>query len=142
MLGMIAERYTHMTLGDEEYVTVLFDSSSAVAEGVTCDVYTFPTDNSRDLGLITVEPGSRTPLQRVAGGERTIEGHLGGAGTLLVIRAGGEQEAHHVDDEIQEPFSTEVKIGDTMQWVATGDAALRLYEVCWPPYMPGRFEDI
>jgi hypothetical protein len=141
MLGMAHERYTHIHIGEEE-LTVQHHGTDAVAEGVTCDVYSLPTDPTRDVGIITVEPGSRTPLQRVLGGERTIEGHLGGTGTLHLIRADGTEQVHHVDDEIHEPFSTEVHVGDRMQWIATGDAALRLYEVCYPPYEPGRFEDI
>jgi hypothetical protein len=29
-----------------------------------------------------------------------------------------------------------------MQWYANGNSDLVFYEVCWPPYADGRFEDI
>lgn len=33
-----------------------------VAPGVKCDVYSFPDDISKDLGIIQIEPGFKTPL--------------------------------------------------------------------------------
>jgi len=34
-----------------------------------------------------------------------------------------------------------IKIGEIMQWVAGGDFDLEVYEICYPPYREGRFEN-
>lgn len=114
-----------------------------VKEGVVCDVYIFPGDESKDLGIITVRPGHNTPLQKVLDGERTIEGHISGASVLRITRNNGDEEEHRFpkpDGEQSEAI--EVKKGDTMQWETTGDEELVFYEICEPPYEDGRFENL
>jgi hypothetical protein len=39
------------------------------------------------------------------------------------------------------PLSVEVKIGEIMQWAA-GDDGLVFYEICDPPYIDGRYENL
>jgi hypothetical protein len=34
-----------------------------------------------------------------------------------------------------------VKVGETMQWVAA-ESGLTFYEICEPPYIDGRFENL
>jgi hypothetical protein len=38
-------------------------------------------------------------------------------------------------------LEVEVKIGETMQWQAAPDSDLEVYEICFPPYADGRFEN-
>ena len=40
------------------------------------------------------------------------------------------------------PFSIDVKVGDTMQWKADLNSRLVVYEVCYPPYADGRYENL
>ncbi|HOI97155.1 MAG TPA: hypothetical protein PLA19_01470 [Candidatus Pacearchaeota archaeon] len=35
-----------------------------------------------------------------------------------------------------------VKIGETMQWQADDDSDLEVYDVCYPPYETGRFQNL
>ena len=51
---------------------VKFVETVIVNDGVVCDVYSFPEDQSKDLGIIKIKPGYATPLQRVLEGERTL----------------------------------------------------------------------
>jgi hypothetical protein len=107
---------------------------------VECDVYKFDGDDSKDLGIIRINKGGFTPLQRVNEGERTVEGRVSGSGRFIVIRADRTEEIYAVGGSI--PFSVEVKKGDSMQWRADTDSNLVAYEVCIPPYKDGRFENI
>ncbi|MDZ4231500.1 MAG: hypothetical protein U1C52_01790, partial [Patescibacteria group bacterium] len=112
-------------------------------DGVVCDVYKFTEDDSKDLAIVRVEAGSATPLQKILLGDRTIEGYVSGKGVLTITRANGEKEVYQVgNDDMQEPFSKVLMIGDTMQWQADKIGELVFYEVCFPPYKDGRFEDI
>ena len=115
---------------------VEFAGTGQVTEGVICHVYRFAGDDSRDLGIIEVSPGCGTPVQRVAGGDETAEGWLAGAGTLTVITAAGTVTEHGYPGA--GPGPVVVSRGDSMFWEA-GPAGLVFYEICAPPYAPGRF---
>ncbi len=119
---------------------VEYVETSTVTSGVTCDVYRFTADDTRDLGVVQVQPGCRTPMQRVVGGTSTIEGLLRGQGTLTVTKPDGRADTHAFDDPRTPPVS--VDRGDIMQWHADGPMPLIFYEVCSPPYEAGRFEDL
>jgi len=123
---------------ENKELAVVFVETIQAAEGVECDVYKFVGDGSRDLGIIRVKAGHRTPLQRVLKGERTIEGYISGKGNLEVVGRGGEKKAYTGKKEL----AVEVKIGETMQWQAAPDSDLEVYEICFPPYENGRFENL
>lgn len=113
-----------------------------VAEGVSCEVYTFVENEGRDLGIIKIEPGRKTPLQKVLEGEKTIEGYLSGKGKLTVTKPDGSQEIFVANGMDENPIIIIVNIGETMQWEAEPDSDLTAFELCIPPYKDGRFENI
>ena len=121
---------------------VRFVETQDVVEGVVCDVYTFEGDSSKDLAIIRVQPGFKTPLQRVLQGEKTIEGYVSGKGKLNITRSNNEKESFEVNENLKKPLSVTVMVGDLMQWHADKDSNLVAYEVCFPPYKDGRFENI
>lgn len=121
---------------------VEFVETTKVAEGVKCDVYKFIGEKKKDLGIVKIEPGCKTPLQKVLKGEKTIEGYVSGSGKLTVTRKNGEVETFDVVDKPTEYLSVLVDIGDKMQWEASPDSKLLAYEVCFPPYEDGRFENL
>lgn len=123
-------------LFDGEQLTVNFVETLQVKEGVSCDVYTFADDDTKDLAIVTVTKGASTPLQLVLRGEQTIEGHVSGSGTLRIWSKDGHVVAH------KSPRSQEVKVGEKMQWTADGDSDLVFFEVCAPPYKDGRFQNL
>jgi hypothetical protein len=98
----------------------------------------FPDDPSRDLGIVYVSRGYKTPLQKVLLGEVTIEGYLEGEGALTV--KGVDEQVYTFDEN--NPGEVAVSIGQVMQWEASGDSDLVFYEICQPPYEDGRFENI
>jgi hypothetical protein len=112
-----------------------------VKAGVNCDIYEFEGDKSKDLAIVGVDPGCATPLQRILQGDKTIEGYVSGSGTLTVTKSTGEKSVYEVGDST-DSFSTAVGIGDLMQWQAHPDSKLVFYEVCYPPYTDGRFENL
>jgi len=116
---------------------VTFVETLNVKDGVICDVYSY-NDNKKDLGIITVSPNSCTPLQKVLKGDKTIEGYISGVGTLTITKANGEIDQHTPHSEGEEFI---VNIGETMQW-CTGDEELHFYEICYPPYEDGRYENL
>lgn len=122
--------------------TVEFVETVTVNEGVVCDVYSFSGDPEKDLGIIRIQPGHNTPLQRVLGGTRTIEGHISGTSQLSITRKDGEKEVHLVNDGLPERFQIDVNVGDLMQWQAAENSNLVAYEICFPPYVDGRYENI
>ncbi|MFH1705954.1 MAG: hypothetical protein ABH867_03555 [Patescibacteria group bacterium] len=63
---------------------VSFVETMHIVDGVDCDVYTFDGDSTKDLGIIRIVPGNKTPLQRVLKGDRTVEGYLSGKGKLTI----------------------------------------------------------
>ena len=121
---------------------VSFKETVPVADGVECDTYVFDKDGTKDLGIIRVKPGKHTPLQRVKKGDRTIEGFRSGKGKLTITKLDGTQEIYVVGEKKNKPFSLDVGIGDLMQWEADPDSELIAYEVCYPPYEEGRYENI
>jgi len=119
---------------------VEFVETATVTDGVTCDVYRFTGDATRDLGVVEVRPGCRTPLQRVLAGDSTVEGLVAGRGTLTVTRPDGQVRVHDFAGPGAAPVH--VHVGDLMQWHADPQTPLVFFEVCSPPYAPGRFEDL
>lgn len=143
---MVSPKQQNLQINSFEFqgqkTPVSFVETIQVTSGVECDVYTFDKDPAKDLGVIRIKPGAKTPLQRVLKGDKTIEGYVSGRGKLTITKPDGNQEIHTIDEHSQKPFSTSVGIGELMQWEADGDSELVAYEVCTPPYEDGRFENI
>ncbi len=116
---------------------VAYIETQQVQEGVSCDIYVFTNDSSCDLGIVSVKKGYKTPKQKILFGEMTIEGYLSGTGTLTVTSPTGAQKTYSFQGITTEVI---VGIGDTMQWLADSD--LVFYEICYPPYQEGRFQNI
>lgn len=131
------ETFSH----NSETLRVIFQQSVEVTPEVTCDVYIHPETNERDLGIITIQPGKRTPLQRVFGGDETIEGYISGNGVLTIIHADGSVSEFPVGSG-SEGFSQVVEVGEIMQWRASDNGELVVFEICFPPYADGRFENL
>jgi len=127
---------------DNQPQQINFVETVQVTTGVECDVYTFANDPTKDLGIIKIKPGHKTPLQKVLQGEKTIEGFISGKGKLLVTRGDGNTEEYEVGDESHHQPSVTVLVGETMQWQAAEDSNLEAYEICFPPYADGRFENL
>ena len=115
---------------------ILFVEKQHVKHEVTCDIYNFEKDSTRDIAIVTVLPGCKTPPQRVMEGIKTIEGLMLGVGTLTV-----DNEIHYLE-EGEANDGIEVEVGQTMQWEAGLKSDLVFYEICEPPYKKGRFKDI
>ena len=94
------------------------------------------------LGIIKIKPGSKTPLQRVLKGDRTIEGYISGKGKLTITKQDGKQERYVAGEKISEPIVVTVEVGSTMQWEADKESGLTAYEICFPPYEKGRYENL
>ena len=118
--------------------SVEFIETMDVAEGVECDVYKFVNDDSCDLGIIRIKPGCETPRQIVLMGDETIEGFFTGKGKLSIIFADGREKEFDTLNGLE----VKVGIGDKMQWIAAGNSELVAYEICKPPYEPGRFKNL
>ncbi|MBI3342168.1 hypothetical protein HY024_03530 [Candidatus Curtissbacteria bacterium] len=83
----------------------------------------------------------KTPLQRVLNGDKTIEGYIEGKGKLTITKPDGKKIVHVVG-ESSKPLELNVKVGEIMQWQASPSSTLTAYEVCYPPYKDGRYENI
>ena len=116
---------------------ITFIESTEVKKGVVCEVYRFSNSNEKDLGKVFVNAGYSTPLQKVIAGKKTIERFESGKGTLTVTLSNGNYKKYNFPGNLEE---VEVHIGDTMQWKAEED--LVFFEICWPPYTDGRFQNI
>jgi len=125
--------------GNEQLVSYV--ETMHVVEGVDCEVYTFDGDSSKDLGIIKISYGCKTPLQKVLKGDKTIEGYVSGRGKLTITKPEGKQEIY-IAEEASEPISVVVEIGELMQWEADKDSDLVAYEICFPPYEDGRYQNI
>jgi hypothetical protein len=123
-----------------ELLNVNYKETVVFRPGVTCHTYEFEGDHTRDLAIIEVEPGCKTPLQKVIKGEKTVEGYLSGKGKLTVVDRSGQQNVR--TSENLGNFYVGVTIGELMQWEATPDSKLVFYELCYPPYKDDRFENI
>lgn len=121
---------------------ISFIERTRVTDGVECDVYAFDGDKTKDLGIIRIKPGSKTPLQKVLKGDRTIEGDISGKGKLTITKADGTQQIYNANDETREPIVVTVAVGELMQWEADVNSDLKVYEICFPPYEDGRYENI
>lgn len=121
---------------------VSFIETMHVAEGVDCDVYVFIGDETKDLGIIRIKPGSKTPLQKVLKGDKTVEGYISGKGKLTIIKVDGSKQIYEVSEGVKKSIVVTVAIGEHMQWEATPDSNLYAYEICFPPYKDGRYENI
>ena len=117
---------------------ITFVETIHIKDGVACDVYSFNENSGNDLGIVSVARNVCTPLQKILKGEKTIEGYVQGAGKLIVRRSNGEAVEYVFPNKQKE---IELHIGDTMQWCA-GDSGLIFYEVCYPPYEDGRYENL
>jgi hypothetical protein len=122
--------------------TVFFVETVNVANGVKCDVYKFDDDPKKDLGIIRIAPGKKTPLQKVLKGDKTIEGYISGKGKLTITKPNGKKIIYHVGENTQQSLNVIVEIGELMQWQADKNSKLIAYEICYPPYKNGRYENI
>lgn len=123
-------------------LAISFVESQEIKEGVAADLYTFDNDNTKDLAIVRVARGYKTPLQRILKGTKTIEGYMSGTGALTVRNQDNIQKKYVFieGDDNNSPTEMEVKIGELMQWSAQTD--LTFYEICELPYEDGRFEDL
>jgi len=116
---------------------VSFVETMRVKDGVVCDVYKFDNDQTKDLGIVKVSKGFKTPLQAVLNGDKTIERYVSGTGSLTVTKPDGTVTTYEfpsINTDI------EVGIGDQMQWEAKEDLVFN--EICYPPYQDGRFKNL
>lgn len=140
MMTSNADKLSSFTV-DGEPLQTTFVETVAVKDGVSCDVYAFADDSSRDLAIVRVAKGMRTPLQRVLSGNSTREGLFEGQGTLTVRSEDGSTETYDFDSQSTDR-DVEVDVGQIMQWAASADRDLIFYEICDPPYEDGRFENL
>lgn len=125
------------TLSKYNNQPVRFIESTTVKDGVVCDVYEFVNDKSKDLGIVNVQKGYKTPLQLVVGGEKTLEIFQQGQGVLTVVDKNKNKREYSFPSEQSE---VEVKVEEKMQWEALED--LVFAEICYPPYKDGRFRNL
>lgn len=139
---MSENRLTSFTL-DGKPALVNYIETQAVKEGVECDVYAFTDDSARDLAIVRVAKGFKTPLQKVLLGEKTIEGYLDGSGSLTIHSVDGQTNKHQFNPtNTATSKEVTVEVGQIMQWHADGSNDLTFYEICEPPYNDGRFENL
>jgi hypothetical protein len=137
-----------MEIGTQEFFnqSVRYIETTKPAPGVSCDVYEYIGDSTKDLGIICIEPGANTPLQKVLSGDRTIEGYISGKGRIVVHRHLDNnvfvEEIHHVSETSKRPYYVDIRVGDMIQLFADKDSELLIYEVCFPPYQDGRYQNI
>ena len=117
---------------------VEFVETQVITDGVECDVYSFENDDAKDLGIIRIKKGFKTPKQIVLQGDKTIEGFLVGAADLS---CGHDSDRETIFSYSDNSYGSEtaIEVGEWMQWSADGDSVL--YEICYPPYKEGRFEN-
>lgn len=125
---------------DGKSLPVEYAETIQIKEGVSCETYRFTNDASRDVAIVTVQKGRKTPLQKVLLGSKTLEGYMSGEGSLTVQSTDGEVEVYDYPSSANQ--EVEVKIGEIMQWHANGDSDLTFYEICEPSYEDGRFENL
>lgn len=128
-------------LWNNKFLSVSFVETLKVTTGVECDVYTFKGDKSKDLGIIRINAGHKIPLQRVLKGDKTIEGYISGKGKLVITELDNTQKEYLVNDSTLKSFIKTIAIGEIMQWQANKDSNLVVYEICYPPYEDGRYEN-
>lgn len=121
---------------------VNYVESHPVIDGVLCATYIFPEDPQKDLAILRIKKGMKTPLQRILEGDLTLEGYLSGLGIFVITNREGVTFEHAVGNRPNCGFSFAVRPGEIMQWRADPDSELVAYEVCYPPYKDGRFENL
>jgi len=119
--------------------SVDFVENIKVKKGVVCDIYSFKNNQEKDLGIVRVETGKKTPLQKVLKGDKTLEGYLSGSGVLTITNLSG-QEIIHSFEKNSDISEVEVNVGELMQWESIED--LVFYELCYPPYQEGRYQNL
>lgn len=124
---------------DGEVLNLNYESTNEVKEGVLCDVYSVVGRNDVDLAVVSMKSGSTTPLQRVVGGDRTIEIHVSGIGQFFFLE-NDTAEPKTFELEEGKPFALDIPVGSTVRWFAGTD--LTFAEVCYPPYEDGRYIDL
>jgi hypothetical protein len=134
-------KLTTFTLNNQ-VLPVRYVETQRVKKGVECDIYVFTNDTSKDLAIVRVQGGYKTPLQKILKGTETIEGFISGQATLTVTSPNGKPQIHSFDSNADVIKEVVVAVGQTMQWAASGRAELEFYEVCEPPYEDGRFENL
>ena len=132
------DKITHLPENDT-YVSVKYVETQQVKDGVECDIYTFYANTSRDLAVVRVAKGFKTPLQKILKGDETVEKYVSGTGTLNVTDVDGTKHVHNFPNDSHKD-EVIVGIGQIMQWTANDD--LVFYEICTPPYEDGRFENL
>lgn len=121
-----------------EYL-IKYIETQAVKDGVSADLYAFAGDDTRDLAIVTVEKGYKTPLQKVMYGQETIEGFMSGKAKLYVGLESADIVSYTFPNK-DGHNEVDVEVGQTMQW--TAEEELTFYEICSPPYEDGRFENL
>jgi hypothetical protein len=123
---------------NNQHVNVRYVETQTVKEGVECDIYEFIDDTTRDLAVVRVSKGYKTPLQLILKGDKTFERYESGKGYLTITMPDGTTTIYHFPQgEAKEAM---VEIGQTMQWSADED--LVFSEICEPPYEDGRFKNL
>jgi hypothetical protein len=106
---------------------------------VSVDLYTFVGDDTKDLAIFTTR--MRTPLQRVLKGTRTVEGHISGEAKLTITKPDESQKVYEFGKASNQP-PVNVEVGDLMRWEVLNNSTLVAWEVCFPPYKDGRYQDV
>ena len=69
-------------------------------------MYTYNDKETKDLAIVTVLAGYKTPLQRVLQGSRTVEGFVKGEGTLQIIDTDNKKaNVHFLRQALDTPAS-------------------------------------
>lgn len=138
----MSPKISKLTINGKDFA-VTFVESQDIKEGVTCDIYTIDGDSTKDLAVIEIKPGFRSPRQKVLKGTLTIQRFVSGAAYLYVDELdGSERTRFFKSEEAMQNNDIEVKVGETMQWSSLGPDPLVYHEICEPPFEKGRFEDL
>lgn len=131
---------------NDSAIPVEFVETQEVCQGVLCHVYKFlEAETSRDLAVIQIKSGHKTPVQIVQDGDITIEGFVEGNGSLIILRNGEISKIEiYTTIKYKELMSKgiELKVGDIVQWQANLESDLVAYEICYPPFQEGRFRNL
>ena len=137
MTNIFTEKLTIFNIGSySEHVS--FIETQQVKNGVECDIYKFTDDDTKDLAIVRVQTGCKTPLQKILSGTTTIEGFISGSGTLSVNDGSNTKTHTFTNDDTGKEIV--LGVGQTMQW--TAENSLVFYEICSPPYEDGRFQNL
>lgn len=127
------------TFEDQSWKIIL-NQSYEVIPGVYCESYTIVGDLDKDIAIVYMLPNSKTPLQLVRSGEKTVEVFMCGDGKLVVENNSGTVFEYFFDNNECGKYVI-IKIGEKMQWIA-GEIGLQFAEICEPPYKDDRFETV